>query len=209
LFWRVFGLDLASLNHSFPTGHAPLARQTGLPGPPARAIADVARFPSWRVRFDSPAYGVAARAPTAGRHGTYAGGSAASGQWRTHIECAPVPTLIGSTMSMKRSLQLTLATIVAAGFASTALAQADNSNSVIAPKSSFSSWMSDYSTANRGRISREAYLQESGARWDAMDRDRQGLTTDQVNSLYGYQPAPAMQMKDTMNKSTGSTNVTK
>jgi hypothetical protein len=29
-------------------------------------------------------------------------------------------------------------------------------------------------------------------RWDAMDTNRQGLTSDQVNSMYGNQPTPGM-----------------
>jgi len=70
---------------------------------------------------------------------------------------------------------------------------ADNTNSKSAP--SVQSWMHDYSARNKGYISRQAYMDEMGRRWDTMDRNNQGLTTDQINSMYGYtgsQPSPGM-----------------
>jgi len=70
----------------------------------------------------------------------------------------------------------------------TAAGAADNSNSRSAP--TMQSWMSDYSSSNKGYISRRAYMDEMGRRWDAMDRNQQGLTTDQINSMYGYGPTP-------------------
>ena len=52
--------------------------------------------------------------------------------------------------------------------------------------------MSDYSTAHKGYISRKAYMDEMNRRWEAMDRNNQGLTVDQINSMYGYgQPDPS------------------
>ena len=70
---------------------------------------------------------------------------------------------------------------------------ADNTNSKSSP--TFQGWLTDYSKANKGYISRQAYMDEMGRRWDAMDRDHRGLTMDQVNSMYGYagsQPSPGM-----------------
>jgi len=80
-----------------------------------------------------------------------------------------------------------LATAMFACAATGAMAQADNTNSKIAP-ATFSGWMSDYSKANNGRISRDAYLKEAERRWDAMDKDRKGLTVEQINQAYGYGP---------------------
>lgn len=120
-----------------------------------------------------------------------------------------------------RTTQFALAATFAAVAASSAFAQADNSNSKVAPASSFSNWMMEHSKSNQGRISRDAYMQESGRRWDAMDQKREGLTSDQVNGLYGYQTSPSapagsnsmgspMSMpKDTMTAPTGPTNVKK
>lgn len=90
-----------------------------------------------------------------------------------------------------------------------AWAQADNSNSKVAPANSFSTWMTDQSRANKGRISRDAYMQEAGRRWDSMDRDRQGLTAVQINGLYGYHDSSMPVTKDSMTKSASPTNVTK
>jgi hypothetical protein len=71
-------------------------------------------------------------------------------------------------------------------FAGAAFAQADNTNSRSVP--SFSQWMSEHSNAHQGRISRDAYMREQQRRWDMMDRDRRGLTLDDINRMYGYGP---------------------
>lgn len=124
-------------------------------------------------------------------------------------------------MFKARTNKLALAAIFSAVAATSAFAQADNSNSKVAPASSFSNWMMDQSKTNNGRISREAYMQESGRRWDSMDQKREGLTTDQVNGLYGYQSTPSapagtnsmgspMSMpRDSMAAPAGPTNVKK
>jgi len=91
---------------------------------------------------------------------------------------------------IKHSLTaLAVATTMAFG-ASTAFAQADNTNSNIAPAqpnaaASWPHWMNNYSTAHNGRISRQAYFDEMGRRWDAADARRQGLSVDEINRLYG------------------------
>jgi hypothetical protein len=47
---------------------------------------------------------------------------------------------------------------------------------------SFQDWLN----AQHGRrISRQAYMDEVGRRWDAMDRSNQGLTYDEINRTYG------------------------
>jgi len=75
----------------------------------------------------------------------------------------------------------------ALGMCSVANAQADNSNSKVAPAAgSFPGWMTDYSKTNQGRISREAYMDQVGRRWDALDTNRQGMTIVQINRAYGY-----------------------
>lgn len=84
---------------------------------------------------------------------------------------------------------LAVATTLALG-ATAALAQADNTNSTIAPAQknaspSWPGWMDDYSTAHRGRIPRQAYFDEMGRRWDAADARKQGLSVEEINRLYG------------------------
>ena len=49
----------------------------------------------------------------------------------------------------------------------------------------FSGWLSDYQAKNQGKISRQAYLDEVGRRWDMADQQKQGLTVDQINQTYG------------------------
>lgn len=62
----------------------------------------------------------------------------------------------------------------------------DNNMKATAPNNSLSGWMTDYSKAHQGRISRQAYMDEAGRRWDAADKNSQGLTSDQINGIYGY-----------------------
>jgi phosphate-selective porin len=61
----------------------------------------------------------------------------------------------------------------------------DNNMKATAPNASFSGWMTDYSKAHDGRISRQAYMDEAGKRWDSADKTNQGLTSDQINGMYG------------------------
>ena len=51
----------------------------------------------------------------------------------------------------------------------------DNTMKATSPGDSFSGWMTDYSAKNNGRISRKAYMDEQGRRWDAMDKSHKGL----------------------------------
>jgi len=98
----------------------------------------------------------------------------------------PMIESFGVKMNMNRTIKGTLAAALFVGMVGGAAAQADNTNSKIAPANDFSGWMTDYSKANQGRISRDAYMQEAGRRWDTMDKDKQGLTVDQINRTYGY-----------------------
>src|SRR5690242_12896677 len=47
-------------------------------------------------------------------------------------------------------------------------------------------WATDYAARNNGRISRKAYMDEMGRRWDAMDRNQQGLTPAEVSHMTGH-----------------------
>ena len=62
----------------------------------------------------------------------------------------------------------------------------DNTMKATAPGTPFSGWMTDYSRSHQGRISRQAYMDEAGRRWDAMDKNNQGLTSDEINRTYGW-----------------------
>ncbi len=99
---------------------------------------------------------------------------------------------------MKRSMLALCLAVTTIGVASAqtgapmtnGVGAADNTNSKSAPP--LQTWMSDYSRSHQGYISRQAYMDEMGRRWDAMDRNQRGLTVDQINSTYGYQPNPGM-----------------
>ena len=65
---------------------------------------------------------------------------------------------------------------------------ADNTNSAVAPANpdaDMSAWAGDYATTNNGRISRDAYLNEIGRRWDRYDQGNQGLTPGEVGRITG------------------------
>ena len=63
--------------------------------------------------------------------------------------------------------------------------QASGDTSAVGGSGSFSGWLSDYQTKHEGRVSRQAYMDEIGRRWDAADKDKRGLTSDQINQAYG------------------------
>lgn len=90
--------------------------------------------------------------------------------------------------------------VLLSGFAASA-AWAESTNST-----TFEGWANDTAVQNNGRISRDAYLNEMGRRWDAtsthqgtrdaylnglrtrwddVDRNNQGLTPAQVSTLSG------------------------
>jgi hypothetical protein len=46
-------------------------------------------------------------------------------------------------------------------------------------------WAETQAKQSKGRISRQAYLDEMSRRWDTMDREQQGLTPAEVSRLYG------------------------
>lgn len=50
-----------------------------------------------------------------------------------------------------------------------------------ATSSTFQNWLNKHSGS---KISRQAYMDEVGRRWDAADAKRQGLTTDEINRMY-------------------------
>ena len=92
---------------------------------------------------------------------------------------------------MRTLIRHTLVAATALALSQGAFAQADNTNSKSSPPgaaaSAFGGWMTDYSRSNQGRISRDAYMREQERRWDLADRERRGLTPDEVNRTYGYQ----------------------
>lgn len=53
-------------------------------------------------------------------------------------------------------------------------------------------WANDYAARNHGRISRQAYMDEMSRRWDAMDRNQQGLTPAEVSHLSGHVDSNAL-----------------
>jgi len=52
-------------------------------------------------------------------------------------------------------------------------------------------WASGYAARNHGRISRRAYMDEMGRRWDAADRAGAGLTPAEVSRLTGHADSSA------------------
>jgi hypothetical protein len=61
----------------------------------------------------------------------------------------------------------------------------DNTMKATAP-GSMADWSNEYSRTNPGRMSRQVYMDEAGRRWDAMDTNRQGLTSEQLGAMNGW-----------------------
>lgn len=101
-----------------------------------------------------------------------------------------------------KTQQLSIAVLAAALCAAPAMAQEPGSpgasnkpmvqgstqtpSAGIGGSGAFSGWLSDYQAQHQGRVSRQAYMDEVGRRWDAADRSNQGLTVDQINQAYGF-----------------------
>jgi len=66
-----------------------------------------------------------------------------------------------------------------------ATTQAGGDSSAVGGSGTFSGWRSEYQSKHEGRISRQAYMDEVGRRWDALDKDKRGLSEDQINQAYG------------------------
>ena len=68
----------------------------------------------------------------------------------------------------------------------TARGAADNTNSrARTGDADMNAWATRWAKDNQGRISRQAYMDEMGRRWDSMDRSSQGLTPAEVSRLTG------------------------
>lgn len=67
-----------------------------------------------------------------------------------------------------------------------------------ASTSTFQDWLNVHAAKNNGRISRQAYMDEAGRRWDAMDKTKQGLTMAEIRGVYN---PPAVMGGPTSNNS--------
>ena len=48
----------------------------------------------------------------------------------------------------------------------------------------FQDWLNTHSAKNSGRVSRQAYMEESGRRWDSMDKTKKGLSLAEIRGVY-------------------------
>ena len=79
---------------------------------------------------------------------------------------------------------LGMALATSPALAQTAAKQA-NESAGVGGSGTFSGWLSDYQAKHEGRISRQAYMDEVARRWDMADKDKKGLTSEQINQTYG------------------------
>ena len=56
----------------------------------------------------------------------------------------------------------------------------------------WNTWYDSQAKSNKGRISRKAYMDEMGRRWDSMDKGNQGLTPAEVSRMTGRVDSNAM-----------------
>lgn len=55
----------------------------------------------------------------------------------------------------------------------------------VAHAETMDNWATTQAGRNQGRISRQAYMDEMGRRWDSLDRNQQGLTPAELSRLSG------------------------
>lgn len=61
----------------------------------------------------------------------------------------------------------------------------DNTNSKARSGTDFNGWAKGHATQNKGRISRQDYMDEMSRRWNSVDRGNQGLTPAEISRLTG------------------------
>ena len=91
-------------------------------------------------------------------------------------------------MTTRRLSAAICAGAMAMGLPGVAFGQADNTNSLIAPAPAPSYSQRDqysYSQSDRYNVSRQAYMEEAGRRWDAAAGIGQSLPTYESERLYG------------------------
>jgi hypothetical protein len=93
------------------------------------------------------------------------------------------------TKYQKPLLALALALSVGSVYAQgTAGGQGGGSTADKPETNTFQSWLNTHSAKNNGRVSRQVYMDEAGRRWDSMDQNKVGLTTEEINRIY-YNPS--------------------
>ncbi|HVE49471.1 MAG TPA: hypothetical protein VNG69_07650 [Casimicrobiaceae bacterium] len=115
--------------------------------------------------------------PTSNKHGTSAGTTSPQEQG--------VTSKSGTTGSATTTSSAAGGAASGAASANTTRGAPDNTNSKVRTNADMNSWVKGYAGDHKGRISRQAYLDEMGRRWDAMDRSNEGLTPAEVSRLTG------------------------
>jgi hypothetical protein len=85
-----------------------------------------------------------------------------------------------ASMTSALALAMSMGTVSAQTTGGDASASGAQGGGNTASSMSFQNWLN----ARSGKITRQAYMEEVGRRWDMMDRERVGLTSDEINRLY-------------------------
>jgi len=133
----------------------------------------------------------AAAADTGGNTNSKTGANAAA-QTGTSTQSGTTNTTGSSAGSMSGGMPVTSSTGSAAG---TTGAKGQSFDKTGTDASGMSTWTDSQAKSNNGRISRKAYMDEMGRRWDSMDNSKQGLTPAEVSRLYGNVDSAAMPAK--------------
>ena len=60
----------------------------------------------------------------------------------------------------------------------------DGGGGKTATSMTFQDWLNSHSSKNSGRVSRQAYMDEMGRRWDTADKSKQGLSLAEIRGVY-------------------------
>ena len=86
-----------------------------------------------------------------------------------------------ASMASALALALSVGTVSAQSTGDTASSGAQGGGTT-ASSTTFQQWLNTQS--GKGRITRQMYMDEAARRWDMMDKEKRGLTRDEINSLY-------------------------
>ena len=87
-----------------------------------------------------------------------------------------------ASMASALALAMSVGTVSAQTTGGDAAASGAQGGGATSSSMTFQQWLN--TQAGKGRITRQMYLDEAARRWDMADREKRGLTIDEINRTY-------------------------
>jgi hypothetical protein len=87
-----------------------------------------------------------------------------------------------ASMASALALAMSVGTVSAQSTSDAAGASGGQGGGVTSSSTTFQQWLNAQS--GKGRITRQMYMDEAARRWDLRDKEKRGLTAQEINDLY-------------------------